>query len=400
MKNILLKFILIFVDLIAIFISIALAVTIRKAINLFIDVPEVGYFYTNLRSIYAIQIISFIFLGIYRKRYDFWHETHLIIKGSFLSFIILLAGLALNQNVDIYSRSTLFLAFLFSIFVIPLFKYTAKIFLFKLGFWERKVKIITENENFISEIFSNPYLGYVKSNSSNYDTLFINGTGMGTEKLNKIIEENIRYNRDVIFTPVLSEYDFSKMYICNLFNSRMNIFILDNKLLLISSKIIKFLFDYLITVLSFPFWGLVCLVVAIAIKLEEKKGQLFFKQKRLGIDGKEFTCYKFRTMFEEQSFMAAWLDEHPEEKQYYDIYHKYVNDPRITRIGAFLRKTSLDELPQLFNVLKGDMSLIGPRPYMVNEKDSMGDSMMLVLSMKPGITGLWQVSGRSETKFP
>lgn len=256
MKNILLKFILIFVDLIAIFISIALAVTIRKAINLFIDVPEVGYFYTNLRSIYAIQIISFIFLGIYRKRYDFWHETHLIIKGSFLSFIILLAGLALNQNVDIYSRSTLFLAFLFSIFVIPLFKYTAKIFLFKLGFWERKVKIITENENFISEIFSNPYLGYVKSNSSNYDTLFINGTGMGTEKLNKIIEENIRYNRDVIFTPVLSEYDFSKMYICNLFNSRMNIFILDNKLLLISSKIIKFLFDYLITVLSFPFWGL------------------------------------------------------------------------------------------------------------------------------------------------
>ncbi|KYK91244.1 sugar transferase, partial [Aggregatibacter actinomycetemcomitans] len=142
-----------------------------------------------------------------------------------------------------------------------------------------------------------------------------------------------------------------------------------------------------------------CLVVAIAIKLEEKKGQLFFKQKRLGIDGKEFTCYKFRTMFEEQSFMAAWLDEHPEEKQYYDIYHKYVNDPRITRIGAFLRKTSLDELPQLFNVLKGDMSLIGPRPYMVNEKDSMGDSMMLVLSMKPGITGLWQVSGRSETSF-
>jgi undecaprenyl-phosphate galactose phosphotransferase len=78
---------------------------------------------------------------------------------------------------------------------------------------------------------------------------------------------------------------------------------------------------------------------------------------------------------------------------------KYENDPRITKIGSFLRKTSLDELPQIFNVLKGEMSLIGPRPYMPNEHSKMGDNIDIILAVKPGITGLWQVSGRNEVEF-
>ncbi|HDL2943609.1 TPA: sugar transferase, partial [Mannheimia haemolytica] len=104
-------------------------------------------------------------------------------------------------------------------------------------------------------------------------------------------------------------------------------------------------------------------------------------------------------MYSDQSFMADWLEMNPEEKAYYNIYHKYMNDPRITKVGSFLRKTSLDELPQLLNVFKGEMSLIGPRPYMVIEKKDIGNKISLVLGVKPGITGLWQVSGRSDTDF-
>jgi len=97
--------------------------------------------------------------------------------------------------------------------------------------------------------------------------------------------------------------------------------------------------------------------------------------------------------------LENYLQDHPEEVDNYSKYHKYENDPRITNIGHFLRRTSLDELPQIFNVLKGEMSFIGPRPYMLNEKEKIGDDLSTILTVKPGITGLWQVSGRSDVDF-
>ena len=93
------------------------------------------------------------------------------------------------------------------------------------------------------------------------------------------------------------------------------------------------------------------------------------------------------------------LVDNPQEIINYEIYHKYDNDPRITKIGSLLRKTSLDELPQIFNVLKGEMSLIGPRPYMPNERSKIGNNIDIILAVKPGITGLWQVSGRNDVDF-
>ena len=97
--------------------------------------------------------------------------------------------------------------------------------------------------------------------------------------------------------------------------------------------------------------------------------------------------------------LSEYLKKHPEEREYYEKFHKYRNDPRVTRIGEFLRKTSLDELPQIFNVLKGEMSLVGPRPYLLDEKEKMGDKFETIVSVRPGITGLWQVSGRSDVDF-
>lgn len=141
-------------------------------------------------------------------------------------------------------------------------------------------------------------------------------------------------------------------------------------------------------------------IIALLIKKEEPEGSILFKQERLGKDGKLFLCYKFRTMKEESDeLLQGYLKDHPEEIVYYEKYHKYKNDPRVTKIGAILRKTSLDELPQIFNVLKMEMSFVGPRPYMPNEKKKMGEYFETIVRVRPGITGLWQVSGRSEVDF-
>ncbi|HDL5111671.1 TPA: sugar transferase, partial [Mannheimia haemolytica] len=204
---------------------------------------------------------------------------------------------------------------------------------------------------------------------------------------------------EIIFSPFLVGYDFSQSSIYNLFDSRINVFHLENKLLSKLNRFYKAIIDYTIVVLSSVFWLPLLCLIAIWIKIEDPKGDVFFMQRRLGLNGKEFLCYKFRSMYSDQSFMADWLEMNPEEKAYYNIYHKYMNDPRITKVGSFLRKTSLDELPQLLNVFKGEMSLIGPRPYMVIEKKDIGNKISLVLGVKPGITGLWQVSGRSDTDF-
>ncbi len=97
--------------------------------------------------------------------------------------------------------------------------------------------------------------------------------------------------------------------------------------------------------------------------------------------------------------LQSYLKAHPEEKMYYQKYHKYQNDPRVTRVGKILRKTSLDELAQLINVLKGEMSLVGPRPYMLSEAKKLGRYKEIILKVRPGLTGLWQVSGRNNLTF-
>lgn len=391
-------FLLLF-DFIAIFFAIFIAVSFRKLLNLFFDIPYIDYSYLGFYSVYITLVIILYYFGVYTKRFDFWHESKLVFKASILSFLLIFSSLALGQNAEYYSRSTLILIFFCCSICIPISKFFLKNFLFRIGFWRKPAKVISDNEFFKNQLFEDHYLGYVKSSGLDRGVIFIDGQSIEKERLNKIIENNISNSREIIFTPVLSGYDFSNSYIYNMFNSRTNIFSLENKLLSQTNQVVKGILDYFLVLVSAIFWLPLLGLISIIIKLEEPKGKVFFKQKRLGVNGKEFLCYKFRSMYSDQSFMAQWLKEHPEEKNYYEKYHKYMNDPRITKVGAFLRKTSLDEIPQLLNVLKGDMSLVGPRPYMIIEKEDIGQKSSLVLAVKPGITGLWQVSGRSDVDF-
>jgi undecaprenyl-phosphate galactose phosphotransferase len=127
---------------------------------------------------------------------------------------------------------------------------------------------------------------------------------------------------------------------------------------------------------------------------------VFYSQYRIGKNGKEFKFYKFRTMVvNADEVLEKLLKEDKAAAKEYKINKKLKNDPRITKVGKFLRKTSLDELPQVINIFIGDMSIIGNRPYLPREKKDMGKSFDTIVSTKPGLTGYWQVSGRSDTTF-
>ena len=141
-------------------------------------------------------------------------------------------------------------------------------------------------------------------------------------------------------------------------------------------------------------------VEIIRIIKKENDGSLFYTQLRIGKNGKQFKMYKFRSMcMNADERLKEYLQENEEARKEYKKYKKLKCDPRITKVGKVLRATSLDEFPQLINVLKGDMSLVGPRPYLPREQNEMGEYYFGITKVKPGITGPWQIRGRSKITF-
>lgn len=163
---------------------------------------------------------------------------------------------------------------------------------------------------------------------------------------------------------------------------------------------IKRTFDILFSLFVLLAFSPVYLLIGLAIKISSK-GNVFYFQERIGRGGKTFHCFKYRTMYEDaDERLQDILSNHPELKDEWEQTRKLKNDPRITPVGLFLRKTSLDELPQFVNVLKGDLSVVGPRPVVQEEiTNHFGHKAYKILSIRPGITGIWQVSGRSDTSY-
>ena len=163
---------------------------------------------------------------------------------------------------------------------------------------------------------------------------------------------------------------------------------------------IKRLFDIIASLFGLIFLIPIALIVKISYMLTGDFKSIFFSQKRIGKYGKEFNFFKFRSMVKNaDEVLFKMLEENEELREEYRINKKLANDPRITKVGKILRKTSLDELPQLINIFLGQMSIIGNRPYLPREKEDMGEYFNDILKTKPGLTGYWQVSGRSNCTF-
>lgn len=222
-----------------------------------------------------------------------------------------------------------------------------------------------------------------------------------------------------IKVAVLCDYEGNVM---NVFNSfRYTIFISKNQLLSTGMQVrdlggilgfsiahnltwksnlfIKRCIDLLLIIVSLPLTIPVMTLTAIGVKLTSP-GPVFFAHKRIGKNGKELKCLKFRSMYRDSAAMLEKiLREDPVRRAQWEEERKFIDDPRVTPFGKFLRKTSLDELPQLFNIFLGQMSFVGPRPVTSEELEKYGENANFVLSVTPGLSGMWQISGRSDTGY-
>ena len=230
-------------------------------------------------------------------------------------------------------------------------------------------------------------------------TVVITAPGLAKEQLQKLISQVQPHVRNISFVPDLLGTQMMGAEVNVFFTEAMLMLKIKNQLARRRNRVIKRAFDLLFTICGglciLPFLLVIAVMVAV-----DNKGNVIFVHRRIGRDGKEFKCYKFQTMIPNaQEALEKYLAENPAARKEWEESFKLTDDPRVTKLGNILRKTSLDEMPQLWNVIRGDMSLVGPRPIVAKEIERYGEYFREYAMVTPGITGMWQASGRSDTTY-
>jgi len=216
----------------------------------------------------------------------------------------------------------------------------------------------------------------------------------------ELVDELIGADMGVAIVPSLRRLPLFGLSSSYFFGRDLLLLQVRNNLVRLPQRILKRVIDLVSSIIALAVLWPLFVLFALLIKAEDG-GPVFFDQTRVGRGGRDFRCWKFRTMaVDAEAQKRRWKDENPElHRRYCEENFKLRDDPRVTRIGAWLRRSSLDELPQLLNIMLGEMSLVGPRPLLRNELPDYGALIILYERVRPGMTGLWQVSGRSHTTF-
>lgn len=231
-------------------------------------------------------------------------------------------------------------------------------------------------------------------------TVLIAAPGLPQDRLSDLIYRAQSLVKNVAVVPNLVAVPMSNVSVESFFDAKIMVLHIRNNLDNPWNRLLKRLFDIGATIVGGILISPLLLAIAIWV-YHDSPGPVIFKHRRVGKDGKEFNCYKFRSMcVNSKEVLDHLLATDPAAKAEWDKEFKLKDDPRITKSGAFLRKTSLDELPQLWNVLKGEMSLVGPRPIVQAEVPRYGKYIAEYYAVLPGITGMWQTSGRSDISYP
>ena len=230
-------------------------------------------------------------------------------------------------------------------------------------------------------------------------TVIIAAPGLDKLKLQDLISEIQPHVKNISFVPDLIGTPMSSADLSILFSEKILMLNLRNNLSRPYNRAFKRIFDLTLTIVGGLMISPILLGIAIAVAIDNR-GRVIFAHKRVGAAGKKFPCYKFQTMVPDaEERLKKYLAENPDAKREWDETFKLTDDPRVTKLGGWLRRKSLDELPQLWNVIRGEMSLVGPRPIVQAEVPRYGKNIREYYMVPPGITGMWQVSGRSDTTY-
>ena len=365
----------------------------------------------------------------YTYRKPFWFELKEILRTLVIFFVIELAIIAFSKLY--VSRTLWMLTWFWAVFLVPLVRVSLKKLLLKLNLYQKDTIIIGSGRNakdVYRALADESYLGFSLCYFVLSDT--IPEDGMGEIKVidakNKdiisllqldtktvqfilalddeiLLDSWLRYLalnkcRSVSVIPNIRGIPLYGTDMSFLFSHEMLLLRVNNNLAKRSSRILKRTMDIVGSLAIITLLSPVLLYLYFSVKKDG--GNAIYGHPRIGRNGKTFKCLKFRSMvMNSKEVLDELLRTDPEARAEWEKDFKLKNDPRITKIGAFIRKTSLDELPQLFNVLKGEMSLVGPRPIVAEELDRYQDDVEYYLMAKPGMTGLWQVSGRNDVDY-
>ena len=430
---------LILTDLLAILVSLRSAIFLRAHVVPLVNshVPPLRLPLSHYLEFAWLWLLLVLFLaveGLYTQRRTVWNEIGHLVKAIVSGLMVIFAAIALVQRGPYLSRSTIVLTAAILLIVLPTARYWAKRVLGVVGLWRKRILILGATDTAklaIAGFASDPVLGYEvvgvldddpkrwgrcfgtfrdkfiyvlgnlgdapeQMDSTGARDLLIAMPNLQEEKLLALVHGLQPVCESLYVVPQLWGLPLMNLRIDGFLRERLMMLKLSNNLAKPWNNWLKRTFDlivgFAITLLVLP----VSLIIAVLIKMDSA-GPVFFVQERLGHNGRNFRCIKFRSMhIESDQMLSGHLARNPAAAAEWKRYAKLrTHDPRLTRIGQLLRRWSLDELPQLLNVLKGDMSLVGPRPYLPQESERIGVELFTILSSRPGITGFWQVNGRN-----
>jgi undecaprenyl-phosphate galactose phosphotransferase len=384
-----------------------------------------------------LWLVLVVFLGVeglYTRRRSLWNEVGHLTKAVSLGLVAMLAALGLTGLSPIVSRTTILLMATNLLLLLPIVRFWTKRILGELGLWRKRMLVVGATDIAklaMRGLTTDPFLGYEVAGLLDDDPrkrgecvvvcggkpayvlgnlseareqmerthardVLIAMPSLPEEKLLALVHELQPYSDSIYVVPQLWGLPMMNLQVDGFLRERVMMLRLSNNLAKPWNGWLKRGFDLLlgavVTLLLLP----LCFILAVLI-LMDSDGPVLFVQERLGYRGGTFRCLKFRTMYVNgEEILAQHLRHNPHAAEEWRRYAKLRNhDPRLTRLGRFLRRWSLDELPQLLNVLKGEMSLVGPRPYLPQERERIGIDLPTIISARPGMTGFWQVSGRN-----
>lgn len=421
----------------AFFCAVQLRIFLGRISELIPDFAGDAMRFGDLYFMPGLFLLIFLYEGLYFRRVPYIDELREIAKALAMLTILLFALISIGKLSNLVSRFTIVLMAPLAFIFIAAFRYWGKILLHRAGLGRQNLIIIGEIESsqkIKRELLAEKTLGYRYEGfvpidkrhkaqlrkpggaelgfagdiqhlpevlrEKKIECALIAAPNLSREKISALADKVHRYVHHVLLIPEMRSGALLNSELYHLFVNQLFLIKMRNTLSERGARFGKLIFDYALVITALPFILPVLLIIGIAIRATSP-GPALYTQKRVGRHGKAIRVYKFRSMYADADVrLKELLARDKAARAEWKKTIKLKNDPRVTRLGAFLRKTSLDELPQLLNVLKGEMSLVGPRPVPEAElRERYKDRSDYYKLVRPGMTGLWQISGRNDVSY-